>query len=139
MSTCIHKSTLEIQSWSRSTRMFGGHENRVVYPVLPPKQTKSRISVSLFPGSYSRTLENIPNGPGFPVLGSDHICECLPNVVSDSRISNLEDITHRVTLYLLYTSLCTGELNAIRKHKCFLCSPFYVKGVSLGYVGRIKT
>ena len=21
--------------------------------------------------------------------------------------------------------LCTGELNAIRKHKCFLCSPFY--------------
>jgi hypothetical protein len=46
---------------------------------------------------------------------------------------------NRVTLYLLYTSLCTGELNAIRKHKFFLCSPFYVKGVSLGYVGRIKT
>ena len=23
--------------------------------------------------------------------------------------------------------------------KCFLCSPFYVKGVSLGYVGRIQT
>jgi hypothetical protein len=39
----------------------------------------------------------------------------------------------------LYTSLFTGELNAIRKHKCFLCSPLYVKGVSLGYVGRIKT
>ena len=38
--------------------------------------------------------------------------------------------------YPLYTSLCTGELNAIRKHKCFLCSPFYVKGVSLGHVGR---
>ena len=31
------------------------------------------------------------------------------------------------------------RLNAIRKHKCFLCSPFYLKGVSLGYVGRIKT
>ena len=31
---------------------------------------------------------------------------------------------HRATLYLLYTSLCTGELNAIRKHNCFLCSPF---------------
>ena len=46
---------------------------------------------------------------------------------------------NRATLYLLYTSLCTGELNAIRKHNCFLCSPFYVKGVSLGYVGRIKT
>ena len=31
------------------------------------------------------------------------------------------------------------KLNAIRKHNCFLCSPFYVKGVSLGYVGRIIT
>ena len=31
---------------------------------------------------------------------------------------------NRATLYLLYTSLCTGELNAIRKHKCFLCSHF---------------
>jgi hypothetical protein len=37
---------------------------------------------------------------------------------------------NRATHYLLYTSLCTGELNAIRKHKCYLCSPFYVKGVS---------
>ena len=41
--------------------------------------------------------------------------------------------------YLRYTSLCTGEPYAIRKHKYFLCRPFYVKGVSLGYVGRIKT
>ena len=39
----------------------------------------------------------------------------------------------------IHASLCTGELNAIRKHNCFLCSPLYVKGVSLGYVGRIKT
>ena len=39
----------------------------------------------------------------------------------------------------VYTSLYTGELNAIRRHKCFLCSPFYVKGVSLGHVGRIKS
>ena len=46
---------------------------------------------------------------------------------------------NRATLYLLYTSLCTGELSAIRQQKCFLCSPFYVKGVPLGYVGRIKT
>ena len=43
---------------------------------------------------------------------------------------------NRATHYPLYTSLCTGELNAIRKHKCFLCSPFYVKGVLLGHVGR---
>ena len=41
---------------------------------------------------------------------------------------------NRATQYPLYTSLCTGELNATRKHKCFLCSPFYVKGVSLGHV-----
>jgi len=40
------------------------------------------------------------------------------------------------THYPLYTSLCTGELNAIRKHETFFCSPFYVKGVSLGHVGR---
>ena len=42
---------------------------------------------------------------------------------------------NRAPLYLLYTSLCTGELNAIRKHKCFRCNLFYVKLVSLGYVG----
>ena len=42
---------------------------------------------------------------------------------------------NRVTLHLLYTSLCTGELNAIRKYECLLCSPFYVKSVSSGYVG----
>ena len=48
------------------------------------------------------------------------------------------EVTHpnRVTHYPLYTSLCTGELNATRKHKCFLCSPFCVKGVPLGHVGR---
>ena len=39
-------------------------------------------------------------------------------------------------IYPLYTSLCTGELNAIRKHQCFLCIPFDVKGVSLGHAGR---
>ena len=38
--------------------------------------------------------------------------------------------------FYMYTSLCTGGLNAINKHKCFLCSPFYVKGVSLDHVGR---
>eukprot|EP00290_Baffinella_frigidus_P017764 CAMPEP_0180205616 /NCGR_PEP_ID=MMETSP0987-20121128/9091_1 /TAXON_ID=697907 /ORGANISM="non described non described, Strain CCMP2293" /LENGTH=110 /DNA_ID=CAMNT_0022161287 /DNA_START=59 /DNA_END=389 /DNA_ORIENTATION=- len=28
-------------------------------------------------------------------------------------------------VYPLFTSLSTGELNASRKQKCFLCSPFY--------------
>ena len=46
------------------------------------------------------------------------------------RIHNLKDPKD-----LLYKSLCTGELNAIREHNCFLRSPFYAKGMSLGYVG----
>ena len=32
---------------------------------------------------------------------------------------------NRATLNLLYTSLCTGERKAIRKQRCFICSPFY--------------
>ena len=32
-----------------------------------------------------------------------------------------------------------GGRDGSRHAACFLCSPFYVKGVSLGYVGRIKT
>ena len=39
------------------------------------------------------------------------------------------------TLCPLCTRLCTGELNAIRKQKGFLCRSFLRKGVSLGYVG----
>ena len=45
----------------------------------------------------------------------------------------------RTTLYLLYTSLCTGELNAIRKHECFLCSPFYGRACRWAMLGEIKT
>ena len=45
---------------------------------------------------------------------------------------------HRATLYLLYTSLCTGELNAIRKHKCFLCSPFYGRACRWAMLGELK-
>jgi hypothetical protein len=61
-------------------------------------------------------------------LGS--VCVASGPVLVNSKHPN------RATHYPLYTSLCTGELDAIRKHKCFLCSPFYVKGVSLGHVGR---
>jgi len=46
---------------------------------------------------------------------------------------------NRVTLYPFYTSLCTGELNASRKHKCFLCSPFYGRACRWAMVGEIKT
>ena len=68
-------------------------------------------------------------------------------MVKHRLLSHLRDVPtlgavcvlNRANLYLFYTSLCTRELNAIRKHKCVLCSPLYVKGVSLGYVGRIKT
>jgi hypothetical protein len=53
------------------------------------------------------------------------------------------DPVKRTTLYPLFTSLCTGELNAItgelnaiRKQKCFLSGSFLQKGVSLGCVGQ---
>ena len=35
--------------------------------------------------------------------------------------------------------LCTGELNAIRKHKCFLCSPFHGRACGWAMLGEIKT
>ena len=40
--------------------------------------------------------------------------------------------------YLLYTRLCTGELNAIRKQKCFICSPFYGRACRLAMLGEFK-
>jgi len=39
---------------------------------------------------------------------------------------------------ILYTSLCTGELNAIRKHKCFLSSPFYGRACRWAMLGELK-
>ena len=36
------------------------------------------------------------------------------------------------------TSLCTGELNAIRKHKGFLCSPFYGRACRWAILGELK-
>ena len=38
---------------------------------------------------------------------------------------------NRATLYLLYTSLCTGE------HKCFLCSPFYGRACRWAMLGEL--
>ena len=46
--------------------------------------------------------------------------------------------TIRTTLYLLYTSLCTGELNVIRRHKCFSCSPFYERACRWAMLGESK-
>ena len=46
---------------------------------------------------------------------------------------------NRTTLYLLYTSLRTGELNAVRKHKCFLCSPFYGEACRWAMLGAFKS
>ena len=43
------------------------------------------------------------------------------------------------TRYPLFTSLCTGELNAIRKQRCFLCSPFYGRACRWHMLGEIKT
>jgi len=36
------------------------------------------------------------------------------------------------------TSICTGGLNAIRKHKCFLYSPFYGRACSWAMLGESK-
>ena len=46
---------------------------------------------------------------------------------------------NRAAHYPLYTSLCTGELNAIRKQKCFLCSPFYGRACRWAMLGEIIT
>ena len=43
---------------------------------------------------------------------------------------------NRATHYPLYTSLCTGELNAILEAKMLSLQSFLRKGVSLGHVGR---
>ena len=32
---------------------------------------------------------------------------------------------NRATHYPLHTSLCSGQINAIRKQKCLICSSFY--------------
>jgi hypothetical protein len=45
---------------------------------------------------------------------------------------------NRATLYLFYKSLCTRELNAIRKHKCFLRSPFYGRACRWAMLGELK-
>ena len=46
---------------------------------------------------------------------------------------------NRATLYLLHTSLCTGEPNAIRTQKSFPCSPFYGRACRWAMFGEIKT
>ena len=38
----------------------------------------------------------------------------------------------------IYTSLCTGELNAIRKQKYFICSPFYGRLCRWAMLGESK-
>ena len=40
--------------------------------------------------------------------------------------------------HLLYTSLCTGELNAIRWQKCFICSPFHGRACRWAMLGELK-
>ena len=57
------------------------------------------------------------------------VCERVP------RWGHFKD-PKKTTLYPLFTSLCTGELNAIRKQKGFLCRSFLRNCVSLAYVGR---
>ena len=55
----------------------------------------------------------------------------------DARETSWYAFTHpnRTTHHPLCTSLCTGELNAIRKQKCVLCSPFYGTACRWAMVG----
>ena len=49
------------------------------------------------------------------------------------------DHPNRTTLYLLYASLCTGKLDAIRKHECFLFRPFYERACRWALLEEIIT
>ena len=52
-------------------------------------------------------------------------------VGSSKNLKDLKDLN-------LYTSLCTGELNVIRMHKCVLCSPFYGRKCRWAILGELK-
>jgi hypothetical protein len=63
------------------------------------------------------------------------------NVCSVSMETSWYAFTHpnSTTLYLLFTSLCTGELNAIRKQKILICCPFHGRACRRAMVGAFKT
>ena len=50
----------------------------------------------------------------------------------------LDSARQSLPLSLLYTSLCTGDLNAIRKQKCFICSPCYGRACRWAMLGELK-
>ena len=54
--------------------------------------------------------------------------------------THLSSLKHnRATHYFTYANLCPGELNAIRKQKCFICMPFYGSAYRWAMLGEIKT
>ena len=88
--------------------------------------------MSAYVGS-SKNLKDL-NSDTMSLLKADLGLVCV------TRVACLGLLKHpnRATLYNLYTSLCTGELNSIRKHKCFLCSPFYGRACRWAMLGELK-
>ena len=52
-------------------------------------------------------------------------------VGSSKNLKDLKDLSPHEPVH--------GELNAIRKQKCFLCSPFYGRACRWAMLGEIKT
>ena len=51
-------------------------------------------------------------------------------LLESREVSRVKKFSQRQSTFI------TAKIIFGRKHKCFICSPFYVKGVSLGHVGR---
>ena len=71
------------------------------------------------------------------------VLECsIYRFVSNTANIQLKQIAHRMAVshpLSLYTSLCTGELNAIRMQRRFICSPFYGRVCRWAMLGEIET
>ena len=68
-----------------------------------------------------------------------------PRTMNETRAQIVETDSVREALFgclvvarLPYTSLCTGELNKIRVHNCFSCSPFYGRACRWAMLSELK-
>ena len=82
---------------------------------------KGEVSAYVGRRQNPKDIKDQPKGPNEKTSGN-----ATHHSTSGGETSRYA-FTHpnRTTRYLLYTSLCTRELNATRKQKCFICSPLY--------------
>ena len=71
-----------------------------------------------------------------PVGGTCAQAEDPWHLCSHASVKSFPDIACQI---ISRHCLCTGELNAIRKRKCFLCSPFYGRAYRWAMLGDIIT